>query len=95
MSGGVSGGSPFWRVLAGDYQQLARLRPIVAERRLLLVASGPDLVASGFPLLPTLDHPHWTVVLSEPTADQFERVRVHFHGPIENPAWSDRDRPVR
>jgi hypothetical protein len=78
----------------GDYRQLARLRPIVAERRFLFVASGPELVATGFPLLPTLDHPHWSVVLSEPTADQFERVRALFHGPIENPAWSGKDRPV-
>jgi hypothetical protein len=51
-------------VPGGDYQLLARLRPLVATRRLLFVANGPDLVAAGFPLLPTLDHPHWTVVLS-------------------------------
>lgn len=71
----------------GDYEQLARLRPIVATRRRLLVASGPELVAAGFPLLPTLDHPHWTVVLSEASADRFARVRLLFHGPIDNPAW--------
>ncbi len=72
----------------GDYQLLARLRPIVATRRLLLVAKGHDLIAAGFPLLPTLDHPHWTVVLSEPSIGQFEHVRRLFHGPIENPAWT-------
>ena len=32
-----------------------RLRPIVATRRRLLVANGPELVGAGFPLLPTLD----------------------------------------
>ena len=55
----------------GDYTLLARLRPIVTTRRRLLVADGPELVAAGFPLLPTLDHPRWTVVLGEPTATQF------------------------
>ena len=74
----------------GDYQLLARLRPIVATRRLLLLAHGADLVAAGFPLLPTLDHPHWTVVLSEPSGKQFENVRRVFHGPIQNPAWTGR-----
>jgi hypothetical protein len=77
-------------VPGGDYQLLARLRPIVATRRLLLLAQGPDLVAAGFPLLPTLDHPHWTVALSAPSAEQFEGVRRVFHGPIENPAWTGR-----
>jgi hypothetical protein len=79
----------------GDYHELARMRPIVTQRRLLMVADGHQLVADGFPLLPTLDRPHWTLVLSEPTAEQFERVRAHFRGPLENPAWSGRDRPVR
>lgn len=74
----------------GDYEHLARLRPIVATRRRLLVASGPELVAAGFPLMPTLDHPHWTVALSEPSTDQFARVRVLFLGPIDNPAWTPR-----
>lgn len=74
----------------GDYQLLARLRPIVATRRRLLVADGPELVASGLPLLPTLDHPHWTVVVSEPSIAQFARVREVFRGPIDNPAWTGR-----
>ncbi|MGH8905931.1 MAG: hypothetical protein ACRD0K_05335 [Egibacteraceae bacterium] len=82
-------------VPGGDYGQLVRLRPVVAERRLLLVANGPELISAGFPLLPTLDHPHWTVVISEPTPEQFGHVRALFHGPIENPAWSGRGRPVR
>lgn len=74
----------------GDYQLLARLRPIVTTRRLLLFAEGRELVEAGFPLLPTLDHPHWTVVLSAPSAEQFDAVRRVFHGPIENPAWTGR-----
>lgn len=74
--------------LGGDYAVLARLRPIVATRRRLLAASGPALVAAGFPLLPSLDHPHWTVVLSEPSPGQFARVRALFEGPIDNPAWT-------
>jgi hypothetical protein len=53
------------------------------------------MVDDGFPVLPTLDHPHWTVVLSTPAAAQFERVRRHFHGPIENPAWAGRSGRVR
>lgn len=75
-------------VPGGDYQLLARLRPIVATRRQLLVANGADLVAAGFPLLPTLDHPHWTVVLSAPSTQQFAGVRQIFRGPLPNPVWT-------
>jgi hypothetical protein len=53
----------------------------------LFVADGHELVAAGLPLLPTLDHPHWTVVVSEPSPDHFARVREVFRGPIDNPAW--------
>ncbi|HWL37976.1 MAG TPA: hypothetical protein VNQ77_17450 [Frankiaceae bacterium] len=74
----------------GDYELLARLRPIITTRRLLLVAEGRALLDAGFPLLPTLDHPHWTVVLASPSPDQFAAVRRVFHGPIENPAWTGR-----
>jgi hypothetical protein len=72
----------------GDYELLARLRPIVRERRALLVADGAELTRAGFALLPTLDHPHWTLVLSEPTPERFAAVRALFRGPIDNPAWS-------
>ena len=53
-------------------------------------ARGAALVSVGFPLFPTADHPHWTVVLSEPTPAQFGRVRALFDGPKQNPAWSGR-----
>jgi hypothetical protein len=72
----------------GDYALLARLRPNFTTRRLLLVAHGADVVAAGFSLLPTLEHPHWTVVLPEATSHQFEAVRRLFRGPIPNPAWT-------
>lgn len=77
-------------VPGGDYQMLARLRPIVATRRLLLLAEGAALVAAGFPVLPTLDFPHWTVVLSTPSAERFEALRRVFQGPIPNPVWTGR-----
>lgn len=79
----------------GDYAELARLRPIVAERRQLLVAHGARLIEGGFPLLATLDTPHWTVVLAAPTPDVFARVRAHFEGPIPNPAYSPAMPPLR
>lgn len=72
----------------GDYELLARLRPLVRQRRLLLVADGHQLVDAGLPLLPTLDSPHWTVLLSAPTREQFARARSLFRGPVANPAWS-------
>lgn len=71
----------------GDYELLARLRPVVAQRRQVLIAIGIDLINDGFPLLPTLDSPHWTVTLAAPTSAQYERVRAHFHGPFQNPAY--------
>lgn len=62
----------------GDFEELARLAPILRERSRVLVASATDLLGDGFPLLPTGTYPHWTVVFSEPTGEQFSRVRVHF-----------------
>ncbi|MGB3733422.1 MAG: hypothetical protein WA964_00595 [Ilumatobacter sp.] len=88
---GIWGFSVF-EVPDGDYDQLARLRPIVAERRQLLVADAAELVDDGFPLLPTLDAPHWTVVLADATSAQFSRVRAHFEGPIDNPSYRARSR---
>ena len=52
--------------------------------------AAPLSSRAGFPLFPTADHPHWTVVLSEPTPAQFGRVRALFDGPKQNPAWSGR-----
>ena len=77
-------------VQGGDYEQLARLRPIVSERSKLLVANASALIDDGFPLLPTLDSPHWTVVLAAPSPALFERVRSHFEGPIANPTYRPR-----
>lgn len=71
----------------GDFEELVRVRPIVAVRRQFLVADGESLVTDGFPLLPTLKAPHWTVVLAEPTPAQFVRVRSHFRGPVDNPLY--------
>ena len=68
-----------------DYGLLVRLRPEVGQRRQLLVADGHALTRDGFPVVPTLDHPHWTVVLSEPTVEHFERIRRLFRGPVPNP----------
>lgn len=71
----------------GDYERLAPIRPIVADRRQLLVADAAELIEDGFPLLPTLDSPHWTVLLAAANPVQFERVRAHFRGPLDNPAY--------
>ncbi len=71
-----------------NYQELARLEPILITRRKVLEASGPELVTAGFTLLPTGRFPHWSVVLSEPSPTQFARVRERFHGPIDNPTWT-------
>jgi hypothetical protein len=79
---------PYARPDGDDYESLVRLRPEVGLRRQLLIADGRALIRDGFPVLPTLDYPHWTVVLSEPSSAAFERVRGHFRGPVENPAWA-------
>ncbi len=71
----------------GNYELLARLRPNIVDRRQLMTAHGEQLVESGFPLLPTLEAPHWTVLLAAATPEWFARVREHFHGPIPNPAY--------
>jgi len=74
----------------GDWEELARARPELRRRPKVLEAYGPDLLRSGFPLLPTSERLHWSVVLSEPTPEQFARVRPHFHGPVDNPVWEGR-----
>lgn len=71
-----------------DFERLGRLRPELRQRRQFLVADGRKLVAGGFPLLPTLDFPHWTVQLAEATVDKFVQVRSHFSGPQPNPAFA-------
>lgn len=87
-------GFVFLEVPGGDYGALNRLRPAVTTRRPLLVAHGADLIASGFPLLPTLDAPHWTVTPASPITEALAAVRSHFDGPIENPVWFGRTPPV-
>lgn len=80
-------GFSVFEVPGGDYETLARLRPNIVGRRQLLIAEGAELVESGFPLLPTLEAPHWTVALAAATPEWFERVRGHFRGPVLNPAY--------
>ncbi len=74
----------------GDVVELARWRRFVADRQWVLVASGTDMRAAGFPLLDTLDRLHWTVVVSEPTSTQFERARRLFAGRQRNPGYRPR-----
>ena len=76
----------------GDYTRLARLVPLLLDRQWVLEAPGSELLGDGFPLLPTRDHPHWTVVIAEPTPTQFARVRRHFSAPKQNPIWPGRGR---
>lgn len=77
-------------VPGGDWQLLIRLRPVVATRRLAFTVEAGALHDAGFPLLATEDHPHWTVVLSEPSPKQFARLRSLFRGPQQNPLWAAR-----
>ena len=77
-------------VPGGDYNELLRLRPHIATRRRLHEARVSDLREAGFALLPTLDHPHWTVMLSDPSPMQFARVRQQFTGPLDNPVFAMR-----
>lgn len=74
----------------GDYERLGRLVPFLLERQWILDATATDLLADGFPVLATREHPHWTVVLAEPTPAQFARVRRHFSEPKLNPLWAAR-----
>jgi hypothetical protein len=74
----------------GGYTELARFVPLVPYRQWVMEARTDALIADGFPLLPSNDHPHWTVVLSEPSPTQFARVRPHFSDPMRNPVWIGR-----
>ena len=72
----------------GGYSELVRSVPILTLRQWVMEASAQAVMSDGFPVLPTADHPHWTVVLSEPAPGQFARVRAHFSEPKRNPAWT-------
>ena len=72
---------------SGGYEELARLVPLLPTRQWVMEAESADLLAAGFPLLPSGGRPHWTVVLSEPTPEQFARAREHFSEPKRNPVW--------
>lgn len=73
-----------------DYERLGRLVPLLIDRQWVLEAAGSELLSDGFPILATREQPHWTVVLAEPTATQFARVRRHFSEPKVNPIWAGR-----
>ena len=51
----------------GDYQRLVRIRPIVADRRQLVVADATEWIDDGFALLATLDSAHW--IVSRPNSE--------------------------
>jgi hypothetical protein len=79
----------------GDLVKLARHRRFIADRQWVFVASGDDLRRAGFPLLDTLESLHWTFVVSEPTAEQFERVGRLFGAKLRNPGYRARGGRVR
>ncbi len=81
-------GFSVFEVPDGDYGRLARLRPFVTQRPLLFEAAGAALLEAGFPLLPTEDYPHWTVVVPTSTSEHFAKVRTLFDGPMDNPVWA-------
>jgi len=86
---GLHGFSVF-EVPGGDYEQLARVAPIVTVRPKLFEADGSDVLDAGFSLISTQDYPHWTVVCPKPTSAQFAKIRDVFRGPLPNPAWTGR-----
>jgi hypothetical protein len=77
-----------------NYERLGRLVPLLIDRQWVLEVAGSDLLADGFPLLATREHPHWTVVLAEPTPTQFARVRRHFSEPKAEPGMGRTSRAV-
>lgn len=87
---GVSGLSVL-EVPGRDFTRLADIRPIVVSRRALFVAEGDQLTSAGFSLLPTFDHPHWTLLVDDDSSDGFARLRALFRGPIPNPVFGRAD----
>lgn len=75
----------------GGFDELARLSPILRGRRRVLIADSAKLLRDRFPLFPTGPYPHWTVVLSDSTQEQFSRVRSHF-SEQDNPSYERRER---
>ena len=53
---GLHGFSVF-ELLGGDYRRLARLVPLLVDRRWVLEAAGSDLLGDGFPLCPPGSNP--------------------------------------
>ncbi len=74
----------------GGYAELARLVPLLGVREWVMEARSRALLDAGFPVLPTNESPHWTIVFATPEPAHFDRVRTHFSSAIKNPAWTGR-----
>jgi len=70
--------------------EILNLREDASPPPLVVVHLGSSTLDDSalFPLLPTLDHPHWTVVLAAPTPEHFASIRGLFRGPVDNPPWT-------
>ncbi len=87
-------GKPVVAVSASLVHRGQTVDELLAERRLrtrrdVVVAPVADVVAAGFPVLPTFDAPHVSIVLLEPTVADATRLRELFGDPTPNPHYDD------
>lgn len=82
---GIYGISVF-AALEVDAMTLCRSEPGLAGYGKVRLSTAGRLRALGFVLLPTLDRPHFDVVLPDLDDDTLDRLELGFDNPIPNPA---------
>lgn len=65
---------------------LCASEPYVARYGQVRLTTVGRIRHAGFPLLPTLDRPHYDVVLPDLEKPTLERLEATFDGPVPNPA---------
>lgn len=73
-------------VLDGSPDDLCRDLPELQRYGKVRLSTAGRLRSLGFALVPTLDHPHYDVVLPDLTDGTLDRLEVGFDRPIANPS---------
>jgi hypothetical protein len=87
---GIYGVSVFL-ALDDDLIGLCRGEPMLARYGKIRCSTTGRLRAAGFALLPTLERPHYDVVLPDLSVPTLDRLHRAFDAPVPNPAREDQE----
>lgn len=72
-------------------EELCRREPFLSRYRRVRRSTVARVRAAGFPLLPTLDRPHYDIVLPDLTDETLDRLDSSFDPPEANPGTLRRE----